>query len=153
MCGEKRRRKRQRTTVLGSPPRVRGKEIVHIHAKSFTGITPACAGKRSTSLTMTLLIWDHPRVCGEKAISADAFKKLQGSPPRVRGKGKHPVRACAAPGITPACAGKSNIFRGGRVCMRDHPRVCGEKRQAAARVESRRGSPPRVRGKEVRLSQ
>ena len=50
-----------------------------------------------------------------------------GSPPRVRGKvdanqdGKYLTR------ITPACAGKRQVFLTARILVEDHPRVCGEK--------------------------
>ena len=48
--------------------------------------------------------------------------------------------------ITPACAGRRSqeIRRSGSAL--DHPRVCGEKRQALPRSHRRAGSPPRVRG-------
>ena len=67
-------------------------------------------------------------MCGEKeAVTARRYTP-RGSPPRVRGKGAqkpgvHPVR-----GITPACAGKSNVY--------------------ALWKKATLGSPPRVRGKE-----
>ena len=50
--------------------------------------------------------------------------------------------------ITPACAGKR--YHGGtpRKTSKDHPRVCGEKREASIVIPSGIGSPPRVRGKE-----
>ena len=49
--------------------------------------------------------------------------------------------------ITPACAGKSWSFRDERTRYKDHPRVCGEKRDRAGAGVSDLGSPPRVRGK------
>ena len=52
---------------------------------------------------------DHPRVCGEKVCASAPYELIAGSPPRVRGK----VVVVKLPqlriGITPACAGKSNI--------------------------------------------
>ena len=50
-------------------------------------------------------------------------------------------------GITPACAGKSLTpyykYKNGK----DHPRVCGEKKDKLTPEEYELGSPPRVRGK------
>ena len=52
-------------------------------------------------------------------------------------------------GITPAYAGKSvNRFSASRQ-FEDHPRVCGEKRNLFVKAQSKKGSPPRMRGKEV----
>ena len=51
---------------LGSPPHVRGKERSAYYFACFVGITPACAGKRFYSLSVSGIHWDHPRMCGEK---------------------------------------------------------------------------------------
>jgi len=71
---------------------------------------------------------------------------LTGSPPRVRGT------VCARPssttenGITPACAGNSQRFKGIGAYTTDHPRVCGEQPPMACPAADPPGSPPRVRG-------
>ena len=70
---------------------------------------------------------DHSRVCGEKGADRNAYLFTQGSPPRVRGKGR-------AEGI-------SSPVR------QDHPRVCGEKGCKAGALYLPVGSPPRMRGK------
>ena len=70
------------------------------------------------------------------------------SPPRMRGKGIADDEARAAVGITPACAGKSELPRFFLRCPWDHPRVCGEKMVSMIPHRRSRGSPPRVRGKE-----
>ena len=54
--------------LLGSPPRVRGKETDCVWSDPFFGITPACAGKRTNDYFERRQREDHPRVCGEKAI-------------------------------------------------------------------------------------
>ena len=48
--------------------------------------------------------------------------------------------------ITPACAGRSPRIRFRTPALRDHPRVCGEKRRAGSGRAGRIGSLPRVRG-------
>ena len=49
-------------------------------------ITPAYAGKSRQILRNSSGIWDHPRVCGEKARTLIVQDEPQGSPPRMRGK-------------------------------------------------------------------
>ena len=75
------------------------------------------------------------------------------SPPRMRGKGIADDEARAAVGITPACAGKSELPRFFLRCPWDHPRVCGEKMVSMIPHRRSRGSPPRVRGKEDGFAQ
>ena len=74
----------------------------------------------------------------------------RGSPPRLRGKVARRRDHPPPVGITPAYAGKSRRWCHHRRTAWDHPRVCGEKRAAAAACAQRSGSPPRMRGK-VRL--
>ena len=67
----------------------------------------------------------------------------------MRGKGAqkpgvHPVR-----GITPAYAGKRRCHLVGDLHRGDHPRVCGEKSGDFQPLSSKKGSPPRMRGKEA----
>ena len=52
--------------------------------------------------------------------------------------------------ITPAYAGKRSSFYRMVVEARDHPRVCGEKPNRLLWEHWKQGSPPHMRGKEVR---
>ena len=72
---------------------------------------------------------------------------MEGSPPRMRGKGIADDEARAAVGITPACAGKSEKKVPFLPPHQDHPRVCGEKGALNATTTDEAGSPPRMRGK------
>ena len=147
MCGEKQIPEMHASRTRGSPPRVRGKGTAIASRRSLMGITPACAGKRSTERGCTNGTEDHPRVCGEKCVSHTVAALSRGSPPRVRGKGSCDDVLNVALGITPACAGKSIA---GSACGRaagDHPRVCGEKCALFSSSSFMAGSPPRVRGK------
>ena len=107
MCGEKPFMVWLWVSMLGSPPHVRGKAS-----------PPSYRGWRQ---------WDHPRVCGENALSTFSSRKNSGSPPHMRGKSSSPPWA-----ISPA---------------RDHPRVCGEKFTRKSAINCGSGSPPHVRGK------
>ena len=65
----------------------------------------------------------------------------------MRGKARKSAESGEQPGITPAYAGKSFCLFLLILHNRDHPRVCGEKSTAIGKVRSKRGSPPRMRGK------
>ena len=148
MCGEKLKFGTNVTKNPGSPPRVRGKGIVHVFVPEKLGITPAYAGKRYPRPFLCNGSWDHPRVCGEehKAFSDPALRrgitpayagksayppppldKVPGSPPRMRGRAPpHAVKRRPS-GITPAYAGKST--------------------RSTIRLLFAMGSPPRMRGR------
>ena len=66
---------------------MRGKELKSPKLRTKTGITPAYAGKSLAGLYDTPYVWDHPRLCGEKAKIVDQDFRIQGSPPPMRGKG------------------------------------------------------------------
>ena len=152
VCGEKPQKGLQRPITLGSPPRMRGKENGAVYYNVDWRITPACAGKRPPAFQHLELDWDHPRVCGEKSIGVQNFRKFQGSPPRVRGKEIEANRDAIAHRITPACAGKSAAAVSFCAFCWDHPRVCGEKKLIVFGQTRFSGSPPRVRGKEPMIT-
>ena len=107
VCGEKSTARGSVKYILGSPPRVRGKDRLVQPNQPLWRITPACAGKSCDSHFFSPLLWDHPRVCGEKQRCVLQIDLKEGSPPRVRGKVVLPVINTIIVGITPACAGKS----------------------------------------------
>ncbi len=106
----------------------------------YTGITPACAGKR-------IKLRKRHSICGEKFSSRSSADLRQGSPPRMRGKVSAGKILLHDGGITPACAGKSSR---NETCWHrpwDHPCVCGEKIEMPYELLLKEGSPPRMRGK------
>ena len=107
VCGEKIPLHIRAKVALGSPPRMRGKDGVNDSAQAVTGITPACAGKRDKAGLPFAPVRDHPRVCGEKNNTAKTYSNMEGSPPRMRGKGQAACEVVVEFWITPACAGKS----------------------------------------------
>ena len=129
---------------------MRGKVAAIKSAPLGRRITPACAGKRCPQNTAFRRRWDHPRVCGEKWPPSKAHRLGGGSPPRVRGKGIQPCYQRVRMRITPACAGKSDRPGGKYAGNWDHPRVCGEKWCTDLGDGCDWGSPPRMRGKDVR---
>ena len=102
----------------------------------FWRITPAYAGKSALRGSLTVMVQDHPRVCGEKTVFRTNGPTTEGSPPRMRGKVIKQVLEMLDKRITPAYAGKSCPSVYGYGFTGDHPRVCGEK----LRMKSRTGS-------------
>ena len=71
-------------------------------------------------------------------------------PPHMQGKVGTNGGCNQIVGITPAYAGKSirqNLSVNG---PRDHPRVCGEKSMRVSMINCGSGSPPHMRGKDIR---
>ena len=88
-------------------------------------------------------------MCGKNFINLRDSHYFVGSPPRVREKHGHSIHDDWYIGITPACAGKTELSRIGFELPRDHPRVCGKNEYAPKVTASFSGSPPRVREKHI----
>ena len=97
-------------TIVGSPPRRRGKANWHCVRRPALRITPAQAGKRTRSWRAYGCPWDHPRVGGEKKGVRHWWALPRGSPPRGRGKVSRGRGKLKNVGITPAWAGKSPVM-------------------------------------------
>ena len=110
---------------------MRGKQVAWARKIRAGGITPAGAGKTLGNSPRCRLHEDHPRRCGENVLSLQ-FPK----PP---------------PWITPADAGKTMSSSSAAAKRWDHPRGCGENAACIGWYFVVSGSPPRMRGKQVRL--
>ena len=99
-----------------------------------------------------LFPWAHPRVCGEDADRHRRRPGWRGSPPRMRGR--HLVGGVRrdAVGLTPAYAGKTSPVGAATGMSGAHPRVCGEDLIASGIAAISPGSPPRMRGRPLRVS-
>ena len=64
-CGENSQVLIYPSSVLGSPPQVRGKLLEELQRRIPVGITPAGAGKTFYQASWTVQSGDHPRRCGE----------------------------------------------------------------------------------------
>ena len=106
-CGENLTKVNVHTSLLGSPPQVRGKPACRRGSVFLSWITPAGAGKTATVLLAFKAAWDHPRRCGENSTKRRPPSHCQGSPPQVRGKLKYDFTQSKTIGITPAGAGKT----------------------------------------------
>ena len=72
-------------------------------------------------------------MCGEKHNRSYQQGLERGSPPHVRGKEFDDETGEFQKGITPAYAGKSTDKAIKYLAKRDHPRVCGEKKNRLER--------------------
>ena len=93
-------------------------------------ITPAHAGKTLPVDVDLYIVQDHPRACGENRMVLHIIARLQGSPPRMRGKRSTSVGHILADRITPAHAGKTTFQCAALTRFKDHPRACGENHDA-----------------------
>ena len=135
----------------GSPPHARGRRRRRPDRGPHRGITPACAGKTPTTTSAKTTEADHPRMRGEDATAVSMSDVVVGSPPHARGRPR-PVRIPpGGPGITPACAGKTQRRTSIRAPRRDHPRMRGEDVVCAVICGQRHGSPPHARGRQRQI--
>ena len=110
----------------GSSPRMRGTHAKNVADAAKTGIIPAYAGNTYYVTLPRLIVWDHPRVCGEHGELVHVGQPVAGSSPRMRGTPVCAASSETTPGIIPAYAGNTKDCRVGIGFLRDHPRVCGE---------------------------
>ena len=79
-------------------------------------------------------------------MTAAQKKKLdEGSPPLARERHKNTGLDCYGLGITPACAGKTQIKEQAKTETGDHPRLRGKDRALSKKIIIYRGSPPLAR--------
>ena len=101
LCGEKPPLSFSYSSVIGSPPPMRGKV-------NFRWVR-------------IFLSKDHPRLCGEKLYTELSRIVSMGSPPPMRGKVLLRQKSIILYGITPAYAGKSPPVRCPTICGSGSP--------------------------------
>ena len=116
-------------------------------------ITPAYAGTTSTMPLTSVIVRDHPRLCGDHHDHPCVTQPKRGSPPLMRGPPADYQSEGADSGITPAYAGTTVstsplLFR-----WLDHPRLCGDHILSTVGFIGGLGSPPLMRGPLLRLIQ
>ena len=126
---------------------MRGKAFANYVTLGRERITPAYAGKSILPLLPDRSHQDHPRLCGEKFLSALWKIFWTGSPPPMRGKVSERNLLQWEQRITPAYAGKRFRFERSQCRFWDHPRLCGEKQSDKMLRRCLEGSPPPMRGK------
>ena len=153
VCGERALPPWLREIGIGSSPRVRGTRRGSAAGGAVVRFIPACAGNaprrpgrpRSTAV--------HPRVCGERKVTAIIRARGAGSSPRVRGTLKLDAVIRHTERFIPACAGNAITTSVAAAGATVHPRVCGERLQPTSKNSRVSGSSPRVRGTRRATSQ
>ena len=84
---------------------------------------------------------------GEEDIGTEEAIKMEGLPPRGRGRVPFGDARRGVGGITPAWAGKRVPASYRRPKTKDYPRVGGEEREPPRAIRSKNGLPPRGRGR------
>ena len=130
----------------GPSPRVRGNPRWCRRCLRTPGTIPACAGEPMSNASCSLLLRDHPRVCGGTGFESGGFASPLGPSPRVRGNLQRTVGRHAEKGTIPACAGEPIRHGDCRSSAGDHPRVCGGTVAARVAHAAPQGPSPRVRG-------
>ena len=95
-----------------TPPRARGRQNALTVSRRVVRITPACAGKTDPNRPEPAVSRDHPRMRGEDADAIAGRAGKGGSPPHARGRPGFGGEGTVAPGLTPACAGKTCSLSG-----------------------------------------
>ena len=130
---------------------MRGKQLFGVILVPVSRIIPAHAGQTTPSVFLPLPLPDHPRACGANT-GKDAEKHFKdGSSPRMRGKHASYGFIQAFSRIIPAHAGQTECGTRARGRRTDHPRACGANTCKRACCRVRRGSSPRMRGKQPHI--
>ena len=110
------------------------------------GITPACAGNTGWVHLFRCGEQDHPRLRGEYLFQRYNGLHSAGSPPLARGILTMLMIQDGIEGITPACAGNTQLCGNNRNGYQDHPRLRGEYTPKSSARSDTQGSPPLARG-------
>ena len=147
MCGKNFTCSARTKIALGSPPRVREKQLILQFINYTSRITPASAGKTFFYHVAMVDVQYRPHVCGKNFPSNFQATPVPGSLPRMREKRELEAEMTSYLGITPAYAGKTIKCYRLYSLNRDHPRVCGKNCVWFIFMLDKPGSPPHMREK------
>ncbi len=85
LCGEHDCKNSCSGVSRGSPPLMRGTRSTPSNFCGLPGITPAYAGNTRYNNSQFIVLWDHPRLCGEHSTTGQGRFLFAGSPPLMRG--------------------------------------------------------------------
>ena len=135
-------------TLVGSPPRARGRRCGRHAGPRPRRFTPAGAGTAPTPRRRPGPRAVHPRGRGDGASPVGVCWRAVGSPPRARGRRDLLHRHRPPQRFTPAGAGTASTGSrsGGGTSV--HPRGRGDGVDVSGLPRSADGSPPRARGRQ-----
>ena len=90
--------------IMGSPPRVRSRQVDFRYPVRSDGITSACAEQTNCPARKLAPSRDHLRVCGADFSGKYVSPMAEGSPPRVQSRLTHRTAVIQHQRITSACA-------------------------------------------------
>ena len=131
----------------GTPPRARGRLVLHPAFSIAYRNTPACAGTTRSRGQHDQPHVQHPRVRGDDEHAGRYWHNGYGTPPRARGRLRQHPSARFALGNTPACAGTTSCQWSSPPPTGEHPRVRGDDSILSLRLCASIGTPPRARGR------
>ena len=135
---------------MGSSPRGRGRQTIHLGVLAKGGFIPAWAGAPLPRRHGRVADGVHPRVGGGAIRTRRGTHRSGGSSPRGRGRPCWRDLNQVGRGFIPAWAGAPD----GALCVRGHagvhPRVGGGAYRRSIRLRLKRGSSPRGRGRQGR---
>src|SRR5680860_1191821 len=102
VCGDDGAKDHTKRGLEGAPPRVRGRPPSPFGPSSVKRSTPACAGTTRPRPRCRSSDTEHPRVCGDDAVTSRRILLATGAPPRVRGRRTTSGSGSHDSGSTPA---------------------------------------------------
>ena len=136
-----------RSAASGSPPCVRGRELLQLAQPTGQRFTPVRTGKSHGTAARLSSLPVHPRAYGEEIPVGLAVGDDAGSPPCVRGRGMQRSPSMSRTRFTPVRTGKSCRFASTSAPPSVHPRAYGEEAGCGCSSCRAGGSPPCVRGR------
>ena len=146
ICGEHLIFDRWPVRVTGSSPHMRGTRNRLAPSPVQAGIIPAYAGNTFFPARTADGLGDHPRICGEHAVSRLTGRLAPGSSPHMRGTRTPRPVGWPCDGIIPAYAGNTSAPSSASIRRWDHPRICGEHSSGIGMIRYGTGSSPHMRG-------
>ena len=134
----------------GSSPRVRSRRRQNSHTLLSPRIISACAEQTAYGSSGPPGSWDHLRVCGADNYTADDWRQLYGSSPRVRSRPRRGATRRHRHGIISACAEQTWTWAKANESTKDHLRVCGADTIPMHDTYDNVGSSPRVRSRRLK---
>ena len=131
---------------LGSSPHARGTLLGKNPQRAIERFIPACAGNAPWVRTSGWPRTVHPRMRGERRVSAESIMASIGSSPHTRGTLGGKLDALRHVRFIPAYAGNALALHAGTSSPAVHPRIRGERSAGFSPGFAPGGSSPHTRG-------
>ena len=130
----------------GSSPHARGTPRDRRFHLGVDRFIPACAGNAVYTMPVVVTMAVHPRMRGERAVSAMQRSVSSGSSPHARGTLQLSSLTSGVSRFIPACAGNAPYRKPKTLHGPVHPRMRGERAQSPRPRQVKVGSSPHARG-------